>query len=237
MDTQRTFTDAQMRCIDEHRDINTAHEWWDCTYEMFCEDMKFAGIPVETNRRTFTKRDGTKGHVDEPVIYFDTYPKAAWFSTQVVVLGDLARSALEIEEIEAHWLNETEGHETLEGWRKEICDFLTGFINTFQKYQLLAEVMDELDNMQFRMVVDENRRRNMRVEVEECGHSLEEECPQFDADCEGLDDWIQKCFHDIAYELARVLEDEVDYLQGDEAVWDTIEANDLFEDDEDDGGE
>ncbi len=36
--------------IEKHRDINVDHDWWDCTYDHFMEDMKQVGITVKDMR-------------------------------------------------------------------------------------------------------------------------------------------------------------------------------------------
>ena len=43
-----TLSDERKQAlIEEHRDINTSYEWWDCVYDDFKEDMEKAGIEVD----------------------------------------------------------------------------------------------------------------------------------------------------------------------------------------------
>jgi hypothetical protein len=239
MDTTREFTAAQIECIDTYRDINVVHDWWEFTYEQFVEDMKFADLPIKTQTRRGNRRDGTPYSIEEPLISFETYPAWACFDTHTITLGDLARYGSTLDEVEAHWMNDCSNRE-LDGWRKEIVDFLRDFLGKFQKYQLDAAAMEQLDNMTFRMAT-QSYRNCMSIEVDDQGYD-DGENELFSKDCEGLDDWIEGCFRDIAHELAKFLEEEYDHQTSDEAVWDTIEANDLFEgepdeDEEDDDGE
>lgn len=43
-----TLSDERKQAlIEEHRDINTSYEWWDCVYDDFEEDMEKVGIKVD----------------------------------------------------------------------------------------------------------------------------------------------------------------------------------------------
>jgi hypothetical protein len=41
------MTDRKQELIEQYRDINTDHDWWDNTYDTFCEDMLAKHIDVD----------------------------------------------------------------------------------------------------------------------------------------------------------------------------------------------
>jgi hypothetical protein len=229
MDAARTFTPAQLACIEEHRDINTDHDWWDMTYEGFMEDMEFAGLKVRMETQTCYVGKEKKTY-QRPDVWFDLFRQGAHasFGLYSINLGDLARSRSLVEEVEAHWMNE-HGERRLDTWRVPIIAFLTGFLGTFEKYQFHPASIAALDEVSFNVKADDF----MSVECDDNG-SADDTCAEFQRDVEGLDNWIRDRMRDIGEALHDVLEEECLYLGSDEAVWDTIEANDLFEEEDED---
>jgi hypothetical protein len=230
MDTARTFTAAQQACIDQHRDINVDCDWYEYLVDEFVTDMAFADLDIRTRTQPYTTFNGENKTRQVPEVYFDLGYRSsdtAWFACCNLLLSDLVVCpALDI--IEATWLDDTEDHDTLGGWRKEIIDFLRHMQERLRVFTLHAACMESMENLSFSLQVD---RDVMRIEVDDPGDYSELPLA-FAKATEDLDDRVLDGFKDIGCALARILNEEQEYLTSDEAVWDAIEANGLFEEDD-----
>ena len=51
---QNLLFKERIALLEKYRECNIHHEWWDCVYEMFIEDMEQIGIEVSANKIWFS---------------------------------------------------------------------------------------------------------------------------------------------------------------------------------------
>jgi hypothetical protein len=59
--------------LDEHRDINVDHDWWDSVYEDFLRVCELLGVDVEHTPRRAYRGAGREVTVRDPCIYFSGF--------------------------------------------------------------------------------------------------------------------------------------------------------------------
>lgn len=186
--------------IDKHRDINVDGDWWyEGVYDWFMEECKSRGVAISTRQ----KNNYHTGKV--------TYePEISWsgFWSQ----GDGAAFAGYIQDI-----------------GKALGDF-------YLDYPILQKYVDELNGW-YEFSWSLGRGNNIvgnSFNIEGLENYLEDDHPFVDVWQEQLDkelDSIEPMLGDLAQELCNTLyaalRDEYEALTSDEAVWDTIVANEL----------
>ena len=96
--------------IEKYRDINVDHDWWDCVYDMFQEDMAQAGIEVRDTCFSgfWSQGDGASftGYIKDNKLFFEhhklteTYP----YITKLMAMG--GDFTLTIERTGHHYVHE-----------------------------------------------------------------------------------------------------------------------------------
>lgn len=202
------YTPKQQRLIEKHRDINVEHgDWWDCTYDSFIEDMALIGFDIAS--RGSRQRWGKQ--CSEPAIYFSGFwsqGDGACFEGSVTDMRKFIDAA------------------DLGTAATILADRLSLSVRTGGNYchsgtmSADAEIDDSgLD------VGDDEQPDDVKEAMAVQSYRI------FDLaafEQGGLDFLRRK-----ADELYRQLEEEHTHLTSDEAVWDSIEANELDKDEED----
>lgn len=188
--------------IDKHREINVDCEWWqESVYEWFDEQCKAMGIQISTTPRNHNRRG-----IVESIRERDITWSGFWSQ------GDGAAFA------------------------GKVVDFKLALGCLYDDYPIFQKYVDDLKGY-VRMSWGLGRGNNISsrdLEIEQIHYYLEDEHPlaeiwqeQLDKEAEMVDALIGDVVSDLCGLLYDALRDEYDALTSDEAVWDTIQANDL----------
>lgn len=202
--TKPDFTPKQRRLIEQHRDINTDYDWWDCTYDDFVETAKAKGFETTTKNIQFSgfwsQGDGASftGIVDVPTFIKAHKLKAAypWIMKLYEHGGDIY---VRVERIRHHYAHENT-------CRAEIIDG-----DAFSG--LLYPSGFDIDDVRLLTLAEWDK--------------------HLQSDIEQLEKDIEQTRLELCGELYESLETEYEYLTSDEAVWEAIEANDLHQEEND----
>jgi hypothetical protein len=192
--------------IDKHREINVNDDWWhEGIYEWFEEQCHERGVNIlSTQRQSYV--DGQK-RMEKDITWsgFWSQGDGAAFSGSVVNL------------------------------EKALGDF-------YSDYPILRKYVDELNGF-FKFTWRVGRGNYIIIndlEVEPINLYLDEDHPFEDVWKEQLDEELERLepvLTDLAEELCdllyKALRDEYEAMTSDEAVWDTIVANELDKEEED----
>lgn len=202
--------------IEKYRDINVDHNWWDCTCEGFERICTILGIELE--QRSVPLMNGEVRY--EPDIQFSGF----WSQ------GDGAA-----------WSGSYRTYTYEAGWKHKVStyDLAPAGIREYCNDEELHRIADELC-MLARLYYPAFAR--IATSGQHC-HSGTMNLSVFEPMDGDPDDWAQEVhthveetltqlFRDLADWLYVQLEKEYDYQTSDEAVWDTIQANELDEPDE-----
>ena len=191
MDASSVADETRQELLEKYHDINVDHDWWDCVYEQFKEDMHEKGIEVVTPYFSgfWSQGDGACFEGVVPVSRVtdflreheldERYPSAVFFA-------DNADLRIESYKITHHYC-----HENTVSVR--VNDFIANPYDEGSTRYELYEAMQEQFELDF---------------------------AEFKLDCEDI---LKSYMRD----LYRRLYKEYEYLTSEEAVWDTIVANDL----------
>lgn len=128
--------------IEKHRDINVDHDWWDCVYDHFKEDMEKAGIEVDDMRFSgfWSQGDGASftGYMRSKPFFehhklTETYP---YIAKLMAMGGDFT---LTIERTGYHYVHENTVSVEL--------TFTDMFRHTLPNDGVRAEVIEQWDNL------------------------------------------------------------------------------------------
>ncbi|MBM9615232.1 hypothetical protein JWJ90_13175 [Desulfobulbus rhabdoformis] len=61
--------EAKQHAIEEYHDINTDHDWWDCSFEQFAEVAELFGLDIRQTRKNLINGDFRY----DPTIYFSGF--------------------------------------------------------------------------------------------------------------------------------------------------------------------
>ena len=186
--------------IDKHREINVDGDWWyECVYEWFEEECNSRGVYIETIPRKNQKTGK---------VYYDKDISFSGFWSQ----GDGAAFAGGINDI----------------------DKALGI--RVDDYPMFKKYVNELDG-DWACVWKQGRGNNISfhgLELEPIADYLDADHPFAEIWQDQLDreyELVENDFNDLADELCellyKTLEDEYDALTTDEAVWESIVANEL----------
>jgi hypothetical protein len=196
--------------IDARRDINVDHDWWDCVYEDFYQICEIMGIELDKGEPSFSG-------------FWSQGDGASWtgrYRAQCICLnrpsGLLPTYDLAPAKIRKHASLDEELHRIAD----ELC--------------LLARIYGPV----YAIV----RRHNNRYVHSSTMRVREWEYYDEEIDVNDMDDLILdhveeallQLFRDLADWLYKALEAEYDYLKSDEAVIDTLEANEIEEEQDED---
>lgn len=187
------------RTIDKHRHINVEHDdWWDCTCDMFKEDMKEQGIYISNTYFSgfCSQGDGAcfEGHLDDVPLFLEKNYKPDDYPMIRKLLDSGGAVKFSVSH-SGHYYHENSTRYYIEADRLEHCvDAPTDFHE---------QIVEQWDSILDKEIVDFEKQS---VEI----------------------------FKNHMRTLYRKLEDEYDHLTSDEAVKETILANDLQEESDDD---
>ena len=190
-----TFTEAQQALIDRYRDINTDHEWWECTYECFKERMEAIGIEVDQMYFSGFWSQGDGACFEGQVSNWGLFLKSLGITNGVLV--EFARD---------HWAFSVKhrGHYYHENCTVFDADMPNPdgeddewFIEQYSPYKV-----DDFRSVAWLAVLKE-------------------------FDFSSMEKTFRDAFKDHMRQLYKDLEAEYDDLTSDEAVWDSIVANEL----------
>jgi hypothetical protein len=234
-----TYTDAQMRLIDEHRDINVDYESWSSYItDAFKELLTKFGIPVSDVYWSgfWSQGDGAS---------FDT--------NGAFTIADLV-DAWELRKFEAVHCSDSEGAREL-AWFVEppkdypllklLQDQAQHYALKYAAYLMVKETRDVIEQCEFRVNARSNHYSHsgtMFLDWEDRNTWREDDNSGLDEDvhnslCDLLADEekpLQDWLRELADALYRELESEHEYQTSDEQVWESIVANDMHLDLEDD---
>jgi hypothetical protein len=190
--------------IEKHREINVDHDYWyDYLYDDFIEDCAAQGIEVGTNTYSYG------GHVR-------TYPDITW---------------------SGFWC---QGDGLAFGGR--VCDANKLLGSQMNNYPIFNKYINELGGY-FRCSWRTGNNHWVHFndyEIEDIGLYLEDDHPfaeiwqvELEQEVELIEEIIKDTVDSLCGDLYRKLERDYNELTSDEAVWETIVANDLVEEDED----
>lgn len=187
------------RTIDKYRHINVEHhDWWDCTCDMFKEDMKEQGIYVSNTYFSgfCSQGDGAcfEGHLDDVPLFLEKNYKPEDYPMIRKLLDSGGTVKFSVSH-SGHYYHENSTRYYIEADRLEhVVDMPTDFHQ---------QIVEQWENILDKEIVDFEKQS---VEI----------------------------FKNHMRTLYRKLEEEYDHLTGDEAVKETILANDLQEESDDD---
>lgn len=187
------------RTIDKYRHINVEHhDWWDCTCDMFKEDMKEQGIYVSNTYFSgfCSQGDGAcfEGHLDDVPLFLEKNYKPEDYPMIRKLLDSGGTVKFSVSH-SGHYYHENSTRYYIEADRLEhVVDMPTDFHQ---------QIVEQWDSILDKEIVDFEKQS---VEI----------------------------FKNHMRTLYRKLEEEYDHLTSDEAVKETILANDLQEESDDD---
>jgi hypothetical protein len=222
MNAERVFTRAELALIEKHRDFNVQDEWYEYTKNDLAEQLKeFTGMAVKDSNFSgfWSQGDGAS---------FECY------TDKLQDMLDVAEKRL-AEFDAAHAAGTETGDDPI---KAAVIKFARWIVDTFGKYRLLGDMLSDIGVRSYRSGSMYCHEMTMQAEFEHafdedrevivCGSGL------FDV----LDDEVLlEHLRDIARGYYKALEDEHDHQTSDEAVWDSLEANDIkpeADDEEDD---
>lgn len=199
--------------IDKYREINVDHDgWYECVYDWFKEECEANHVIISTTRRTRGLRNGKTISYDDPDISWSGF----WSQGDGAAFGGhmFPENVLKFIEPDKHQY-----------------PILYKMIT---EYALYARVWWDVSSRGSNCVTSAN------CEVENIEHVLEDEHPFAEIWQEQLNDEtallsaeVDTLVSHLCDKLYSALEDEYNMLTSDEAVWDTIQANELDEELED----
>lgn len=187
------------RTIDKYRHINVEHhDWWDCTCDMFKEDMKEQGIYVSNTYFSgfCSQGDGAcfEGHLDDVPLFLEKNYKPEDYPMIRKLLDSGGTVKFSVSH-SGHYYHENSTRYYIEADRLEhVVDMPTDFHQ---------QIVEQWESILDKEIVDFEKQS---VEI----------------------------FKNHMRTLYRKLEEEYDHLTSDEAVKETILANDLQEESDDD---
>jgi hypothetical protein len=204
--------------IERYRDINTRCEnWWTDVYAEFVSACRVASLPVEKDTIAFTgfwsQGDGAS--------FTTTYP------ARLITLLDGAQA----------WLDPTQAIREVVNPRivAALDTYAKDMVETFLPMRLSRSLVDLMEWCRLRVYRTSGphyvHSGTMSVEAEGIEASDRDQCGVVEAPDalhpEALEHQFRDHMRSLADTLYRVLEEEHESLNSDEAVWDTIEANGL----------
>ena len=180
--------------IDKYRDINTHHEWWECTYDCFKADMEAIGISVDNMYFSGFWSQGDGACFEGEVTDWDLFLPTMGITNDVLV-----------EFIRNHWSFSVShsGH-----YYHENCTSFLGELPMPDDY----DTEEFIDN--FSPYTEDFRSKAWLAVLR-------------GFDFSSMEETFRDAFKDHMRQLYRDLEKEYDYLTSDEAVWESLEANEM----------
>lgn len=187
------------KLIDKYRDINTQHDWWDCVYESFKEDMAAIGIRVDEIYFSGFWNQGDGACFEGCVTNWELFINS---------LGHTNPHLIAV--ANAHWTFSTK-HNHNHYYHENTVYFFDDSIS-------LPSGADDAEWAHYNLEQEEELRKAVALA----------QLAQF----QGIQADFMEAFKDHMRTLYRRLEEDYDHLTSDDAVWETLEANDLINDEE-----
>lgn len=188
---------AKAKAIDQFRDINTDHEWWDYVYSDFGEICNTIGIEVDLKHTYFNG--------------FSIQGQGATFSADI----DLSKL---IEGIKNKtWANHAPNLEQDNNFTPSPCPVDKRVLKLIEQ-----GVIDLSCGI-------EHNSRYYSSKVDFSSNYTYNECIDYnniEAELKKLEDWLKDIAGELDSLLFNLLEKEYDYMTSEEAIIETIEAND-----------
>lgn len=247
------FTPEQLRLIDEHRDINCTHDWWDSTYDGFIELLAAFGIEIARRYALGTYKGPNRP--SRPEIFFSGFCSqgdGAQFATENFTVSALLCHGAEALRAPDpanpedkggayHFLLEQVDKPESEQWTVglAVLALYRAVESKFAVHQLSAEHNAVLNDALIKVELGNNRYSHsgyMNVIVsptDEDEYAAASDETRALCDAVGDTDWWEELLRAIADALYEDLEAEHDYQTSDVQVWEAIVANGLAEEEDD----
>lgn len=207
------FSKKQMALIDANRDYNTAHDWWEDTYDFFIEAASEFGLCVTRDDIEFSG--------------FWSQGDGANFNFEPLSLAALLRGVVDGADKCELPSPSPLTYALLELYNSVVT--AVGEALAHLQPSDMIEVLDEITVSTVKINHHYCHARTRRVEMEEPDYLTSDEeaakewLPQaaYEALLSNLDGDMER----IANCLYRMLEEEYEYLTSDEAVWESMVAN------------
>jgi hypothetical protein len=204
--------------LDTHRDINVDHDWWGSVYDDFQQICEIMGIELETHP---VKLMNGKLRYDPDISFSGFWSQgdgASWtgrYRAQGLVpttYEPLPTYDLAPAKIREHAPNDEELHRIAD----ELC--------------FLARIYGPTTAKVGRNCTRYSHEMTMQIDEWEPYFEEHEDRPEEVAT--HIEETLLEQFRDLARWLYSTLENEHDYLTSDEAVAETLEANEIYEEEE-----
>jgi hypothetical protein len=193
--------------LDQHRNINVDHRWWDSTYDDFKQICEILGIELDKGEPSFSgfwsQGDGAswKGRYRACALDPKTYARVPTYDLAPAAIREYAPQ-----------------DEALHGIADELC--------------LLARIYYPAYARVTRCSHNYAHENTMNVDHTEPYDEFDD-AERFAGEVtDALEVALQDLFRDLARWLYKNLESEYEHLTGDEAVAETLEANEIVEEEE-----
>jgi len=184
--------------IEEHRNINVGHDWWDSTYDHFSHICEIMGIDLDNNEPSFSG-------------FWSQGDGASWTGTYSAIAKDMAPTYdIAPAKVREHAPEDEELHRIAD----ELCLLARIYHPTYVKVYRRGNYVHS-----YTMHVDEWEYIDEEIDMDDVD----------DAIAELIEETLLTQFRALADWLYCDLEKEYDYLKSDEAVIDTLEANEIEE--------
>lgn len=188
--------------IEEHRLINTSHDWWDSVYDDFQQICDIIGVDLDKDEPSFSG--------------FSSQGDGASFT------GQYRAYAFDLKTHANHHYYELAPAEIREHAPED------------EELHRIADELCMLSRVYFPIYINIKRfgssnyvhEQTMDCYVEPMGGDPDDWAYEVHAHVQEQSTLLMR---DLAWWLYRTLEKEYDYLTSDEAVWETIQANELCE--------
>jgi hypothetical protein len=189
----------QAKILDKHRHWNTEHDWWDSTYDCFKEDMEKIGIEVDHMFFSGFSSQGDGACFEGRV---SDWPKF------LASLGYTCPALMALAETGWRFSVVKNGH-----YSHENCTSFSTTLNTL-------DCNDAFDDEDFAQVFSP-----YRTEIQTAAWMA----LIADYKRDDLEEKFTEAFKDHMRQLYKMLEEEYEYLTTDESVLDSLDANDMLE--------
>lgn len=224
MNEQRTYTPAQLALIEQHRHWNVDHgtDWWDTTYDDFVDVAKAFGFDIDKDDIQFSG--------------FWSQGDGASFVFGYVNADDTITAYLKTKESKEYGdLDEATGYvKAFADIGALLLDAFDPYVHTCPEGKLCAQAY-AFKNERISHHYSHARTCRVSAEWEYDENNLDGEdeqqlarvantlTPKVETLRTDLDDAVEA----VANALYKTLEEEYDYLTTNDAVWDSLEANDM----------
>lgn len=194
---------AQKKAIQKNSEINTDYNWWEDTYESFQTLSEFFAIELEM------KKEGSK---KVPAIYFQISCSQSDF---VGFEGYLTN----FEKLVKCCQNQS--------WKEDFTDLEINGLPSFREYEFIDNYFEAIREGSIEIGVTSSVNRSMRIETSSNVDSeLNNNNLNATYDLLQIEKDVKTVFEVLNRQLKKWLENELEYLESDDAIKETLIAND-----------